>query len=208
MASLLQTVSGSSYRDMVAKVARSAADLNGTVQDAGETMPRMTNAHALALFQALRRALARSKIELSESGWELAWLALGWVQPGDKFIMTKEHAKSAYPSNMLGPLWGFAYTAADQLDAAHAKLAPLYLPVQYSDYEQAARDSWETMKRLYPNGVPSPVPRPPGTQPPPDVEVPNPGIEPPVPRLPDASGVGFLLLLLLLAFAGGRNSRR
>jgi hypothetical protein len=187
-------LAGKSYADMVSSYAGKATATNGTISlpnDRGELRdyPLLTNMHALALFQALRRAAQRAKdaVKLSDYDWELAWHALGWRHWGDRFVMTADAPKGPYPTDLLGVFWDWAADLVSKLDARGTKVAPVPLLYTRSAYEQAARDAWEAMKRLAPE--PSVIPPDPGVKPPPGFDDP----EKVLPQRPDLSIPWWLL---------------
>jgi hypothetical protein len=123
---------------------------NGNVRipdDDGTILPKLTNGQVAALATAWRRAAARSKAPSWPAWYDITIAALGWTQPGDKFIMTREHAAKVAAPELLVLFWAATKELAAQLDATGTKRAPLIVSYAWSGYEQSARDAWQTMQR-------------------------------------------------------------
>lgn len=158
-------VAGATYGAMASAIADAARKINGTVSVPGsdgtpKPYPKLTNAHALAIFQALRRGGGRSAgdaITVNEWAWQLAWSAFGWKKWGDKFVMTKAQAAAPYETSLLGVYWDQVHDSAAALDASKTVIRPLPLDYSWAAYEQAARDAWEAMRRLQKTDTPTPV---------------------------------------------------
>lgn len=203
MAKLPREVHGATYDAARVALVNAADRVNGRAvvddPDGTRNVPRLANGHAMAIFQALRRAGARAKraVVIPEARWQLAWFAYGWESWGDRFAVSKVDAMAPYDENMLPDFWDFVEDFCLDLDAQDTVVRPLYLDTSYTAYQQGARDAWEAMKAFDPNAV-SPIPGAPGGPPMPDhpPDVPT----PPLPVIP-SPGVGGILLLVLLALA-------
>lgn len=210
MAEMPKSVAGATYGAMASALADAARKINGVVSVPGsdgtpKSYPKITNAHALAIFQALRRGGGRSAgdaITVNEWSWQLAWSALGWKKWGDKFVMTKAQASAPYPTSLLGVYWDQVHDSAAALDASKTVVRPLPLDYSWAAYEQAARDAWEAMRRLEATkSASAPLPFPIPDKPPP------PPITPPMP--PFIGGFGNLWLWVIVgAYVLGRRKRR
>ncbi len=131
----------------------------------GSQVPLLSNGEAIAVMAAWRRAAARSTVQWR--GWyELTISALGWRNPGDRFVMTRANAKAPYPSELLELVWAWTSRLADDLDARGAVVRPLYFDTSWEAYERSARDAWEVMKleRAIPPKLPTSPILPPETR--------------------------------------------
>ena len=201
MARMPAQLSGTSYSEMVDKYAAAAARKNGEVVTTSggadeQTHARLTNIEVCALWTALKWAAQRGHYVIPESDWQLLWLALGWTQPGDRFVDTREHADAFYDESMLAEMWDAFFRFAGGIDADGTKVRPMSLSYAWPKaYYAAEHDAWEAMKR-YNADVKLPLPG----RDPIDVEPPKESPIPP-PTLPRAPTlwpwllVGLLLLL-------------
>lgn len=151
--------------------------------------PRISNGEAAALLKAWRWASTRSKRPWG--GWyELTLTALGWTKPGDRFVMTKEHARAPYPAPEA--VWNWTSAVARDLDDARTVVRPLPLDWTMQSYREAAHDAWLTMQADKGQALPlPPIPK----------EPPPPPFKPPV---PGANGFPWWLLLLVIGAAVSR----
>jgi hypothetical protein len=114
--------------------------------------------------------------------------------------MSPAHAKSAFPSEMLPLVWAWTASLANELDASHTVVRPLYIDTSRAAYEATARIAWSQMQeearaaRKGPGGIPLPDKPPPSP------------VEPVLPVVPSGGG-GWLLLLLLVAVAAKGRGR-
>jgi hypothetical protein len=212
-----KSVTGVTYGAIASAIADAARKINGTVEVPGSNgvarlYAKLSNAHALAIFQAMRHGGARSAgtaITVNEWSWQLAWAALGWKNWGDKFIMSKEHAAKPYPTALLGVFWDQVHDSAAALDAAKTVVRALPLDYSYAAYEQAARDAWEAMRRLDQTRPPAVEPLETSAAPSIIKPIPTPVPVPvPTPILPgkrNSSGMGLVVLLLLTMLVGSRR---
>lgn len=201
MATLKSTYSGSGYAPgypgIAAEMFFDVDKVNGGVYVAdpngGEvpgrpgswTMyPNLSNGQLAAVVRAWQRAAARSKSPSWPIAYELTIGALGWDKPGDRFIMTKEHAAKPAPPELVELTWQSVDELAKSLALMEAKLAPIPVDWTYPGYEAAARDAWTQMQREA------------GKTP-----------APPAPAAPKSSGAGLGILLILLAFAAGSTHK-
>jgi hypothetical protein len=186
-------------------------DANGEITTdwggAQNAYPALSNGEVIALVQAWRRAAARSKTP-TWKGWnDLLNVALGWNAPGDRFVMTKAHAKAPADPGVVALLWQSTADLATNLDAAGTVYKPLIVDWSYSGYEQAARDAWHQMQ--HDAGASGGLIGPPPSPIPPDPKLPDAPIPtPPERRKPkSSSGVGWLLAIALLLL-GTRDRRQ
>jgi hypothetical protein len=195
-----KSVTGASYDAMRVKLVMAADAANGRFEDEDAEgpliVPRLSNAHAVAIWQALRRAGARAPapIVLAGERWSLEWFAYGWESLGDRFVVTREQAAKPYPEDALVLFWDFVRELCTNLDAQHTVVRALPLDYSFAAFEQGARDGWEAMKVFQANLK---VPTVPGREP---VEVNPPTVNPPT---DSGAGWGWLLILLALAAASG-----
>lgn len=108
--------------------------------------PALSNGELIALVQAWKRAAARSKSPTWKGWYDLVLDALGWAQQGDRFIMTREHAKEPADPSAVAMFWESLTELTAQLDRAGTVVKPLIVDWSYAGYEQAARDAWRKMK--------------------------------------------------------------
>lgn len=145
-------VAGSSYVSMWEKLQDAVINANGmdaltySIQPlTGSFAPRLTNAEAISIIGAWRRAAARSSAATWE--WEgLASVAFGQLKPTERYDMTKAHARDDYPVGFVGVLWAVTARLANLLDATSTTVKPLALEHSWSSYEAAARDAWTVQK--------------------------------------------------------------
>lgn len=123
---------------------------NGNVRipdnDGDIILPKLTNGQVIALATAWKRAAARSKAPSFPAWYDIVIAALGWTKPGDRFVMTREHAAKVAAPELLVMFWAMTKELAARLDIDGTKRAPLIVSYAWSGYEQAARDAWQTMK--------------------------------------------------------------
>lgn len=188
-----------SYEGIEAQVFLAVDKANGNLlapdADGGIRYPRLTWGQMVALAAAWKRAAARSTVRWS--GWyNLMKYGLGWSKEGDRFIMTKEWAKTSADPWGAELFWIETRKLAKDLDAAGTKYAPLYVDWSWEGYEAAARDAWSQMKieREAPASSPDPVLAPTAADP---------------PKASESSGWGpaVLLIALILAASQARKKR-
>lgn len=194
---------GTNYDLAWAQTFSDAIANNGSITVAAPTgdrvVPRLTNGQVVALARAWKNAAARSKSPRWPDWYTLTIAALGWRTDGDKFVMTREHANEAAPTELLEFFWVATKQLAQQLDQAQTVNRPLNVSWAWEGYEQAARDAWHVMKverRARPTDEPA--------------ESPAPSIESPAaPAKPaESSGWGGGLLLLVLLLAVGATKKK
>jgi hypothetical protein len=168
--------------------------------------PALSNGEVIAIVQAWRRAAARSHTPTWAAWDDLINAALGWTAPGDRYVMTKEHARAPADPGVIALLWQSTDELANQLDASGTVYKPLIVDWSYSGYEQAARDAWHQMQLDVQGGIIGPPPSP--------IPPPAPSPEKPVPAPPEkkkgkGSGIGlFVFALLLLGTRDNRKHKR
>lgn len=137
---------GPNYQLLWAQSFSDAMGSNGAVDVDGKAMPRLSNAQVVALAAAWKRAAARSKEPRWQPWYDITIAALGWRNPGDKFVMTKEHAGAGAPVELVEYFWAATKQLAAELDQNQTKLRPLIVNYAFAGYEAAARDAWHIMK--------------------------------------------------------------
>lgn len=167
--------------------------------------PCLSNGEVAAIIQAWRRAAARTSVPTWPGWYELMLHALGWRQPGDRFVNFKGDEAKAYSQERADPelielTWKSVAELAGQIDAAKGTVGPLLIDYSYSAYGQAARDTWNEMKRQNPEWI-SPIP--PMPEDPPESPV-----EPPHGPGDGGGGGGWLLIALLIAASLGRSNKK
>jgi len=190
---------GSNYQLLWAQSFSDAMAVNGAVDVGGATMPRLTNAQVVALAAAWKRASARSKDPRWEPWYDVTIAALGWNKPGDKFVMTREHANASAPVELIEYFWRATQALARDLDARSTKLRPLIVNYAYDGYEAAARDAWHIMKTDRAKA--------------PEVQASaSPALETssdsPAPKPTESSGWGGAVMLIVLVLAAGALSKK
>lgn len=188
--------SNKSYAGIEAELFLAVDKANGkllaTDAEGDQYYPRLTWGQLVALAAAWKRAAARSTLRWS--GWyDLMKWGLGWSKPGDRFIMTKEWAKTSADPASLAMFWRETRKLADDLDATNTKYAPLYVDWSWSGYEAAARDAWSQMKIEREAPVSSPDPK---LTPTAEAEA------------SESSGWGGAILLIALLIAAGKASKK
>lgn len=165
-------------------------------------VPRLTNGQIVALARAWKNAAARSKSPRWPDWYTVTIAALGWRTEGDKFVMTREHANAAAPTELIEFFWVATKQLAQQLDQAQTVIRPLNVSWAWEGYEQAARDAWHVMKV---ERRARPTDEQPATSPAPPLESPA---APAKPAESSGWGSGLLLLVLLLAVGASKKKGR
>lgn len=174
--------------------------------------PIITNREASGLILFARAAAAYGRDHgapaLTFDNWyQLALWTLGWIAPGDKFLMSEEHQLSTTAPH--DQLWQAAGDIARKLDDAHVPLAigAVGSPAGTEQtYKKLATDAWQVMQS-------ADAARAAVTSPPTD------GVVRPVAEAArkskdkdKGSGIGIggaaVALLLLLAFSDDDNRKR
>lgn len=178
---------------------------NGRASVAGGIFPRLSNAQALAILQALRGQLNAFKIKPSTK-WSLWYAALGYRTRGDKFNVSIAHGAAPAPDDVIAGVWEFLEDAAKRLDYVGAPKM-LVLNFTYSAFEKSARDAYAALVAQRKSDdaakAKTKLPVPPGIDPP-DVAPPQPPDDVPlpvVPSLPSSDGTAAIVVLLLIAIA-------
>lgn len=145
------TYGGKSYPEIALLLESEVQSANGETASGvthpdEEPYPALSNGELIALVQAWKRAAARSKSPTWKGWFDLVLDALGWAQPGDRFIMTREHAKEPADPSVVAMFWESLTELTTQLDRAGTVVKPLIVDWSYAGYEQAARDAWRKMK--------------------------------------------------------------
>lgn len=164
-----------------------ASKANGEMNVDGASYPKLSNGQVVALVQAWRRASARSVRPSWPISFDLLIAALGWRKPGDRFVMSREHASALASGELVALFWLATGDLAESLDGARTKRLPLIVDYSYAGYEAAAREAWREMQAS--SGMP----------PLPDKIPPSPIAPVLPPKIPRMGGGGILLLLLLIA---------
>lgn len=192
------TYTADTWEQLRVKVVYAFDAANGRMSVDGVWYPKLSNAQALALMQALRGQLVAHKISPS-TDWDVWYGALGYHQAGDKFDLTTVHGGAPAPADVVAGAWSFFESAAKRLDYVGALPKILALNLTYPGYEKAAHDAYGALvaerKRQQPKKTP--VPMPPGIDPP-VVEPPKPPDDVPLPIVPTPDGSTALLALLVL----------
>lgn len=186
---LPKSVSGSTYWKMHRLLMQAVSTANGS-DDVG--MPRLSNGEAAAVLKAWRWASTRSKQPWQ--GWyELTLTALGWSKPGDRFVMTPEHARAPYPAPEA--VWNWTAAIARDLDDSKTVVRALPLDWTMQSYREAAHDAWLRMQADKGQALPlPPIPK-------------EPPKVPPELTPPPVSGRGAFPWWLLLIVIGAAVSR-
>lgn len=195
---LSTTYTGDSWAHIRKQLGAAAESVNGKSPTG---WPAVSNAHALAIAQSLKKLLKANKESVPASAWpELWYFALGYQKPGDKFNMTTAHANAPAPDIVVESLWEFVSHATTRLDLKKALPRLLVLDLSHRGYQRAADDAYAQLKKDRAGKIiVPPIPDP--TNPPP---LPTPPL-PKVPGLPRARDLGLLLLLLVVAASTRRR---
>lgn len=170
----------------------------------GSSYPCLSNGEVAAIILAWKRAAARTSVPTWPAWYELMLHALGWRQPGDRFVdfpggEAKKYAAAQADPELIELTWKSVGELAGQIDAASGPVGPLLIDYSYQGYGQAARDTWQEMKRQNPEWI-SPIPPMPEDPPKPPIEPPHGG--------GGGGGGSWLLIALLIAAALGNRKRK
>jgi hypothetical protein len=191
-----------SHVEMLARQRASAARANGTIG----AMPRLTNGEVVQLAEYWRKA---SKERGKDFGpwFNLVSKALGFFREGDKFRVDDVHGSAMFPDSLLPLVWSSSLAvAAVGLDAPKATTAPAFETTrdQSGLLKRVAGEAFRILQRQ----------REARGEKLPPVKFP-PTIPPPLDKIPDVvtapfrgSGIGTIVVIVLVAMALSKKGRR